>query len=173
MQELPQGASPCGSKLPLCPQQGGAPGLYILPARLMLPWRSMQLSGPAASSCWSGAATIQNHVSPCQGPSWCWPTETWAHLPAPCDIKNCALYFVTLFWSVIYNAQMFKKCMRNFKYINPIKFVHAWWKRVEQTIQCFGHNLSIIQKSFGKTAIALYTTQNYLKKIKYKYVWVS
>ena len=122
---------------------------------------------------WSGAAAIQNHVSPCQGSSWCWPTETWAHLPAFCDIKNCALYFATLFWSVLYNAQMLKKCMRNFKYINPIKFVHAWWKRVEQTVQCFGHKLSIIQKSFGKMAIALYTTQNYLKKIKYKYVWVS
>ena len=104
----------------------------------------------------------------CQGPSWCWPTETWAHFPAFCDIKNCALYFATLFWSVLYNAQMLKKCMRNFKYINPIKFVHAWWERVEQTIQCFGHKLSIIQKSFGKMAIALYTTQNYLKKIKYK-----
>lgn len=29
MQELPQGASPCVSKLPLCSQQGGAPGLYV------------------------------------------------------------------------------------------------------------------------------------------------
>ena len=43
-------------------------------------------------------------------------------------------------------------------------------KRVEQTIQCFGYNLSIIQKSFEKTDVALYTTQHYLKKIKYKYV---
>lgn len=173
MQELPQDASPWGSKLPLCSQQGGAPGLYILPARLMLLWRSVQLSGPAASSCLKWCSY---HSEPCVTLPGSQLVLTHRNLGSPsCPLwhQELCLILITPFWSVIYNAQLLKICMRNFKYINPIKFVHVWWKRVEQTIQCFGHNLSIIQKSFGKTAIALYTTQHYLKKIKYKYVWVS